>query len=91
MNANNKEDVVREPNHYKHGTFETIDEMILVFGPQRVYDYCIITSWKYRARAPYKGNLEQDMEKSNYYLELAKEIMDKNPGCVRYSKLIKEL
>ena len=27
-----KEDIVNNPNHYKHGGMETIDEMILVFG-----------------------------------------------------------
>lgn len=73
-----EEDIVREPNHYKHGTFETIDEMLIVFGPQKTYDYCIMNSWKYRSRAPYKENFEQDMAKSNYYLELAKQIADKN-------------
>lgn len=85
-----EEDVVREPSHYKHGTFETIDEMLLVFGPQKVYDYCIITAWKYRSRAPFKGKPEQDMEKANRYLEMAKEIAEANKGHVRQVSLIKE-
>lgn len=86
------EDVVKEPSHYKHGTFETIDEMLIVFGPQKTYDYCVITAWKYRARAGYKNNFEQDMAKANQFLEFAKEIQDKNPnaffGCT--TNLIKE-
>lgn len=74
-----KEDVVKNPSHYKHGEFETIDEMIIIFGPQRTYDYCIVNAWKYRARAMYKENAEQDMKKSDEYLSLAKQIVDKNP------------
>lgn len=84
------EDVVREPSHYKHGYFEVIDEMLIVFGPQRTYDFCIINAWKYRARAPYKGNMEQDMAKANQYLKLAKQIADSNMGYLGPTKLIKE-
>lgn len=75
---NEKEDVVKEPNHYKHGAFETIDEMIIAFGPQRTYDFCIMNAWKYRSRAPYKGNPEQDMKKADQYLKMAKQISDAN-------------
>lgn len=85
-----KEDVVKEPSHYKHGRFETIDEMLIVFGPQKTYDYCIIAAWKYRARAPFKGNHEQDMRKADEYLELAKQISDANPQVVLPIILIKE-
>ena len=90
MNKENNEDVVREPSHYKHGSFETIDEMLLVFGPRMVYDYCIVTAWKYRSRALYKGKPEQDMDKSNRYLEMAKEIADANPQLTKSVKLIKD-
>lgn len=84
-----KEDVVREPSHYKHGTFETIDEMIIAFGPQRTFDYCIMNAWKYRSRAPYKGNFEQDMDKANRYLEYAKQISDNNLSYLGPISLIK--
>ena len=76
--AKQKEDVVRNPSHYKHGTFEVIDEMLIAFGPQRTYDFCIMNAWKYRARAPYKGKFEQDMGKANRYLEMAQQIGEKN-------------
>lgn len=75
---NIEEDVVKEPEHYKHGRFQTIDEMIIVFGPQRTYDYCIMAAWKYRARANYKENFEQDMRKADEYLELARQIQEAN-------------
>lgn len=82
-------DVVREPSHYKQGTFEVIDEMLIVFGPQRTFDFCIMNSWKYRARAPYKEKMEQDMEKSHRYLEMAKQIADKNKYDMPQIHLIK--
>lgn len=85
-----KTDVVKEPSHYKHGRFEVIDEMLIAFGPQRTYDFCIMNAWKYRARAPYKGNMEQDMDKANRYLEMAKQIADANPGHCCTAVLIKE-
>lgn len=76
--AKDKEDVVKNPSHYKHGTFEVIDEMLIAFGPQRTYDFCIMNAWKYRARAPYKGKFEQDMDKANRYLEMAHQINEAN-------------
>lgn len=83
------EDVVREPQHYRHGTFEVIDEMLLVFGPQKTYDFCILNAWKYRSRAPYKGNTEQDMEKADRYMQMAKQIMDNNLDVIHEVGLIK--
>lgn len=71
-------DVVKQPDHYKHGVFEVIDEMLLAFGPQRTYDFCIMNAWKYRSRAAYKGSFEQDMAKANRYLEMAAEIAQRN-------------
>ena len=82
-------DVVREPQHYQHGTFEVIDEMLLVFGPQKTYDFCILNAWKYRSRAPYKGNTEQDMEKADRYMQMAKQIMDNNLDVIHEVGLIK--
>lgn len=68
------QDVVNEPNHYKHGSFETIDEMIIVFGVENTIMFCRMNAWKYRARAPYKGKFEEDMKKANRYLEMAREL-----------------
>lgn len=72
-------DTVNNPQHYKHGTFEAIDEMLLVFGPARTYDFCIMNAWKYRKRAPYKENTEQDMDKADRYLQMAYQILENNP------------
>lgn len=86
-----EKDMVNNPEHYKMGTFEVIDEMILVFGPARTYEFCIMNAWKYRSRALYKGDLKQDMEKADRYLQMAKQIMDKNSDALLgHVNLIKE-
>lgn len=72
--AENTEDVVNEPNHYKQGSFEVIDEMMLVFGIEDTIKFCRMNAWKYRARAPFKGNADQDLAKANCYLEMAADL-----------------
>lgn len=68
-------DIVNNPPHYKHG-MECIDEMILVFGREAVINFCLCNAWKYRYRAPYKGNIEENMKKSRWYLNKCKELKD---------------
>lgn len=87
--AKTEVDVVKQPQHYKQGTFEVIDEMLIVFGPQRTYDFCILNAWKYRARAPFKGNMTQDMDKANRYLEMARQIAECNEYHIAPIHLIK--
>ena len=65
------DDKVNNPQHYKHGTLETFDEMRVVFGDERVRDFCICNAWKYRARAKYKGNEEEDLKKADWYINAA--------------------
>ena len=74
VKAHFDEDVVREPDHYKQGSFEVIDEMVIVFGIENTIQFCRMNAWKYRARASYKGNAKQDMAKANRYLEMAAEL-----------------
>lgn len=67
-------DPVSQPEHYKHGTFEVIDEMVLAFGLDATINFCILNAWKYRARAPYKGKMEQDLEKADRYMQYAHDL-----------------
>lgn len=83
------EDVVKEPSHYKYGQFECIDEMLIVFGAKKTYDFCILNAWKYRNRAPYKGKMDEDLRKADEYLRLAKQIMDCNFEISEIARLIK--
>lgn len=70
---NDDVDMVNEPPHYEHG-MECIDEMILVFGREAAMNFCLLNCWKYRYRAPYKGDVEENMEKSRWYLNKYKEL-----------------
>lgn len=72
--TNQNHDPVNHPSHYTQNKFETIDEMMIAFGPEAVYHFCICNAWKYKNRAPYKGNFEEDMKKADWYLTKAKEI-----------------
>jgi hypothetical protein len=71
-------DMVNHPQHYNHGSMECIDEMILIFGVEAVMDFCVCNAWKYRARAAYKGNPEEDMAKADWYLAKYKELEEKD-------------
>ena len=67
-------DLVNHPPHYTHGGMECIDEMILIFGRDTVMNFCLCNAWKYRKRAPFKGTPEQDMDKSDWYINKYKEL-----------------
>ena len=69
---------VENPSHYQNGFYETIDEMLIVFGAEATFNYCVLNAWKYRARANYKGNKEADLEKANTYLKFAHKIVEEN-------------
>lgn len=75
MNAN-QIDNVNQPNHYKQHKFECIDEMVIMFGVEATINFCKCNAWKYRARAPYKGNAEEDNKKADWYLNKAKELQE---------------
>ncbi len=62
---------VDHPSHYNQHYFETIDEMVIVFGVDAVIDFCKINAWKYRSRAPYKGSADTDNAKADWYLQMA--------------------
>lgn len=83
----NNNDVVHEPQHYKQGLYETIDEMLIIFGANDTETFCRLNAWKYRARANYKGNKEQDLKKADEYLKLAYQIQ--NLGSERKIELLK--
>jgi len=67
---------VDHPSHYNQHYFETIDEMVIVFGIDATIEFCKINAWKYRSRAPYKGNPEVDNDKADWYLRKAKELQE---------------
>lgn len=68
-------DNVNRPAHYTQGGMECIDEMLLIFGKEAVKHFCICNAWKYRKRAMFK-NGQEDMDKSDWYINKFKELND---------------
>ena len=75
-NPEDAPDMVNQPPHYKARAKESIDEMIAVFGPKATFDFCVCNAWKYRYRAPFKGNQAEDDAKSDWYVKMAETIHD---------------
>lgn len=71
-----EKDMVNSPAHYNQSSIECIDEMILVLGKQATADFCLGNVWKYRNRAPYKGNPIEDAKKADWYMMKYKELKD---------------
>lgn len=75
------EDLINHPSHYMVHAMESIDEMMVVFGPKAVYDFCICNAWKYRYRSGVKQGVTSSMdnEKADWYLAKAKQIKHDYP------------
>lgn len=72
-------DNINHPDHYcRDGAMECIEEMILLFGKDVVKHFCLCNAWKYRYRAGMKDNAEEDIKKSDWYIQKYKELRD---GC----------
>ena len=64
------------PSHYKDNcSLECIDTMIVAFGYEYVFYYCLINAYKYMWRYKNK-NGEEDVRKAEWYLNKAKDIYD---------------
>ena len=66
--------LVNHPKHYNQTQFECIDEMIIIFGKEKVIDWCKITAYKYKYRAGFKDDKLQDLAKADWYLAKAEEL-----------------
>lgn len=58
------------PDHYKAGKLQTIEQMIIAFGPNKVARFCEVNSYKYHARAGLKGDAVLDHKKADWYMRL---------------------
>lgn len=71
---NVKEDVVNHPSHYEGKTsIECMESMIITFGVDYVYHFCICNVYKYLWRYKNKNGLE-DVKKAEYYLNKATDL-----------------
>lgn len=86
-NVKSGSDMVNEPPHYMQHAMECIDEMVEVFGVDAVIHYCMCNVWKYRYRAPFKSNAEEDNMKSDWYMHAIHDL--KEYGRVHSFKIVK--
>lgn len=70
----NSTDTINHPSHYTCRQLECINEMIVIFGIRDTIAFCKLNAWKYRYRAGQKGNYEEDMKKSDWYISKAVEL-----------------
>ena len=74
-------EAVDHPQHYnRKGAMECIEEMRLIFGDYETAIFCKLNAYKYRYRAGSKGNAEEDLRKSDWYIKKYKELRDKPCG-----------
>lgn len=81
------QDMVNEPPHYMQHAMQCIDEMVEVFGADAVIDYCKCNVWKYRYRAPFKDDVDEDNMKSDWYMHAMRDL--KEYGRVHSFKIAK--
>lgn len=62
-------DMVNHPPHYNHGGIETLAIIKLMLTPEEYRGYLKGNIIKYRERAPYKCNFEQDYAKAKFYYD----------------------
>ena len=70
---NEAPDMVNHPSHYNQGGIETIDLIKLMLTPEEYRGYLKGNIIKYRERAPYKGNTDQDYAKAKFYYDEVKD------------------
>lgn len=58
------------PDHYKTGKLQVIEQMMIIFGPARVANFCEVNAYKYHARAGLKGDAAEDHKKADWYMRL---------------------
>lgn len=69
-------DNVNHPEHYANScSLECIDAMLIAYGEQAVYDFCICNAFKYLWRYKNKNGLE-DLCKADWYIKKAEEIRE---------------
>jgi len=75
LNSKTEYDFIN-PSHYKLGTMETFDMMVLIWGKEKAIAHCEMTAFKYRMRAGKKPDqsIERDMEKAKWYDNKALEL-----------------
>ncbi|MEY8257575.1 DUF3310 domain-containing protein [Erysipelotrichaceae bacterium 66-17] len=70
ITVKNATDKQLNPDHYKTGKLQTIEQMMIVFSPNKVANFCEVNAFKYHARAGLKGDASLDHKKADWYMRL---------------------
>lgn len=91
-------EAVNHPSHYNQYPIEVIDMMESIFGLEATKLWCVMTAFKYRMRMGHKDDIQQDMEKEQWYLRRAeslryrqKNIMSENISAEAKLRAISEV
>lgn len=68
---------VNAPDHYTVGGVEAVDVIAGKLGDAQFIAYCKGNALKYLMRSNYKGKHDEDLLKAHYYLNKAKEIIER--------------
>lgn len=77
-------DMVNHPQHYTQAEKETIDEMVILFGYEATINFCVLNAYKYKVRAPFKGKMEEDLKKADWYINKAEELKEEQEKLQRF-------
>lgn len=69
VNADVPDDPVNHPDHYNRSGIETIKIIEMFLTEEEYRGFLKGNILKYRERAPYKGNTEQDYAKAKWYFD----------------------
>lgn len=78
MSNDIKSEMVNHPNHYNDFDVEVIEMMRRIWGPEETASFCKLNAFKYRMRAGLKNNLEEDINKAYWYMNLYHDLISSN-------------
>ena len=78
-NKGEQYEFVNHPSHYNEWSMEVIDMMEKIYGTKNTIMWCEMTAYKYAMRMGFKptDNIQQEIDKRNWYLNKAKELKQK--------------
>lgn len=68
---------VNHPSHYATNGIECIDAMIASQGVNTVVNFCVCNAFKYIWRCTHKGKTLEDLQKAQWYLNKAINLIKK--------------
>jgi selenocysteine lyase/cysteine desulfurase len=74
MEMEKSNNVTNHPSYYNQYPIEVIDMMERIFGLENTELWCVMTAFKYRMRMGHKDDIQQDMEKEQWYLRRAESL-----------------